>query len=251
MQTGAPATERKLCSYRELGSEESRSSWIFEKLSARCWQGMIRSRPRSPGEPRSIGRACDPSYPRPTEARPLLCSGAGLDSGAVLGGGIALDAIPSQFCAGEMEAAVIKAFEDEDPDVIIIEGQGALSHPACSTSSFILRGSRPDGVVLQRPWTLSPLRLPADGDADTRERDPSHPDLCQDQGHRPDDQPREHARVGDRQRDFRVRIDLYKIYSNARILVERMAGCGIHVIASPTSKTSKRCAVQGAPHVWP
>lgn len=63
--------------------------------------------------------------------------------------GVALDAIPSQFCSGEMEAAIIEAFEAENPDVIIIEGQGALSHPAYSTSSFILRGSCPDGVVLQ------------------------------------------------------------------------------------------------------
>lgn len=63
--------------------------------------------------------------------------------------GIALDAIPSQFCSGEMEATVIEAFEGEDPDVIIIEGQGALSHPAYLTSTFILRGSQPQGVVLQ------------------------------------------------------------------------------------------------------
>ncbi len=63
--------------------------------------------------------------------------------------GVALDAIPSQFCSGEMEAAVVEAFEGEDPDVIIIEGQGALSHPAYLTSTFILRGARPDAVVLQ------------------------------------------------------------------------------------------------------
>jgi uncharacterized NAD-dependent epimerase/dehydratase family protein len=63
--------------------------------------------------------------------------------------GVALDAIPSQFCAGELEATIIEAFENENPDVIIIEGQGALSHPAYSTSSFILRGSCPDAVVLQ------------------------------------------------------------------------------------------------------
>ena len=63
--------------------------------------------------------------------------------------GVALDAIPSQFCSGEMEASVVEAFEGERPDVIIIEGQGALSHPAFSTSSLILRGSRPHGVVLQ------------------------------------------------------------------------------------------------------
>ena len=63
--------------------------------------------------------------------------------------GVALDAVPSQFCSGEMEAAVVEAFEGENPDVIVIEGQGALSHPAYSTSSLILRGSQPHGVVLQ------------------------------------------------------------------------------------------------------
>lgn len=63
--------------------------------------------------------------------------------------GLALDAVPSQFCAGELEATILEAYEIENPDVIIIEGQGALSHPAFSTSSFILRGSVPDGVILQ------------------------------------------------------------------------------------------------------
>lgn len=63
--------------------------------------------------------------------------------------GIAMDAVPSQFCCGELEATIIEAFEAESPDVIIVEGQGALSHPAFSTSSFILRGCCPDGVMLQ------------------------------------------------------------------------------------------------------
>jgi uncharacterized NAD-dependent epimerase/dehydratase family protein len=63
--------------------------------------------------------------------------------------GVALDAIPSQFCAGELEATIVEAFENERPDVIIIEGQGALSHPAFSSSAFILRGSCAQGVVLQ------------------------------------------------------------------------------------------------------
>lgn len=62
---------------------------------------------------------------------------------------VALDAIPSQFCSGEMESTVVEAFEGERPDVIIVEGQGALSHPAYLTSTFILRGARPHGVVLQ------------------------------------------------------------------------------------------------------
>jgi uncharacterized NAD-dependent epimerase/dehydratase family protein len=62
---------------------------------------------------------------------------------------VALDAVPAQFCAGEMEAAVVEAYEQEHPDVIVIEGQGALSHPAYLTSAYILRGSRPQGVILQ------------------------------------------------------------------------------------------------------
>jgi uncharacterized NAD-dependent epimerase/dehydratase family protein len=63
--------------------------------------------------------------------------------------GVVLDAVPSQFCPGELEAVILEAFTTERPDVIIIEGQGALSHPAFSTSSLIIRGSRPDAVVLQ------------------------------------------------------------------------------------------------------
>jgi uncharacterized NAD-dependent epimerase/dehydratase family protein len=63
--------------------------------------------------------------------------------------GVALDAVPSQFCTGELERKVLEAYDRENPDVIVIEGQGALSHPAYSTSSFILRGCCPDGVILQ------------------------------------------------------------------------------------------------------
>lgn len=63
--------------------------------------------------------------------------------------GVALDAVPSQFCCGELEATIVEAFEADDPDIIIVEGQGALSHPAFCTSAFILKGSAPDGVILQ------------------------------------------------------------------------------------------------------
>lgn len=63
--------------------------------------------------------------------------------------GVALDAMPSQFCAGEVEGAVVAAFEAEHPDVIIIEGQSALGHPAYLSSGFILRGSQAEAVILQ------------------------------------------------------------------------------------------------------
>jgi uncharacterized NAD-dependent epimerase/dehydratase family protein len=98
----------------------------------------------------------------------MVCTGqTGLIQGARYG--VALDAVPSQFCAGELEATIVEAFENESPDVIIIEGQGALSHPAYSTSSFILRGSCPNGVVLQHAperthrcdFPQMPMPLPA------------------------------------------------------------------------------------------
>lgn len=63
--------------------------------------------------------------------------------------GVALDAVPPQFCCGELERAVVAASVGERPDVILIEGQGALSHPAFCSSAFILRGSQPHAVILQ------------------------------------------------------------------------------------------------------
>lgn len=63
--------------------------------------------------------------------------------------GAALDAMVPQFISGEVEHQVVLAFENEDPDVIVVEGQGALSHPAYLSSGHILRGSRPDGVIVQ------------------------------------------------------------------------------------------------------
>lgn len=63
--------------------------------------------------------------------------------------GVALDAMVPQFCAGEVENQVVAAWEGEHPDVIVVEGQGALSHPAYLTSAYILRGSRPAGVIVQ------------------------------------------------------------------------------------------------------
>lgn len=72
-------------------------------------------------------------------------------TGLMQGGrwGVAMDAVPPQFCAGELEGAVLAAWDAEAPQVIVIEGQGALSHPAFCTSAFILRGSQPHGVILQ------------------------------------------------------------------------------------------------------
>lgn len=65
--------------------------------------------------------------------------------------GAPMDALISQFAIGELEHAVVQAFDEEHPDVILIEGQSSVSHPAFMSSLGILKGSLPDGVILQHP----------------------------------------------------------------------------------------------------
>lgn len=65
--------------------------------------------------------------------------------------GIAVDVLTSGFATGEVENAIINAYEKENPDIFIVEGQGALSHPAFTSSSAIIRGSMPDAIILQHP----------------------------------------------------------------------------------------------------
>ena len=112
--------------------------------------------------------------------------------------GVALDALVPQFCSGEVEDQVVAAFEGEDPDVIVVEGQGALSHPAYLTSAHILRGSRPAGVIVQHApkracsvtsrWCRC-RRSPARSGSSRPSPTP---------GHRHHRQPRGHARRRDR-----------------------------------------------------
>jgi len=65
--------------------------------------------------------------------------------------GIAVDVLTSGFATGEIEHTVINADAKEQPDIIIVEGQGALSHPAYSSTSAILRGAVPDAIIIQHP----------------------------------------------------------------------------------------------------
>jgi uncharacterized NAD-dependent epimerase/dehydratase family protein len=80
----------------------------------------------------------------------LIATGqSGLMQGAMYG--VSMDALVSQFVIGEIENSVIQAFENENPDIILVEGQSALSHPAFMSSFGILKGSMPDGIILQHP----------------------------------------------------------------------------------------------------
>jgi uncharacterized NAD-dependent epimerase/dehydratase family protein len=63
--------------------------------------------------------------------------------------GILLDSLINDFVAGEIEHAIVDADRKESPDVIIIEGQGALTHPAAPGGFEILASSKPHGVILQ------------------------------------------------------------------------------------------------------
>lgn len=65
--------------------------------------------------------------------------------------GVAIDAIVEEFMSGEIENAVMEAYDNENPDIIIIEGQGALSHPAYLSSCAIIRGSMPSAIIVQHP----------------------------------------------------------------------------------------------------
>jgi len=65
--------------------------------------------------------------------------------------GVSTDALISQFMIGEIEDSVIQAFDNESPDIILVEGQSAVSHPAFMSSIGILKGSMPDGIILQHP----------------------------------------------------------------------------------------------------
>ncbi|SEB51807.1 Uncharacterized conserved protein, NAD-dependent epimerase/dehydratase family [Tenacibaculum sp. MAR_2009_124] len=63
--------------------------------------------------------------------------------------GIAIDVLTSGFASGEVENAILNAYRKDKPDIIIVEGQGALSHPAFTSSSAIMRGAMPDAIIIQ------------------------------------------------------------------------------------------------------
>ncbi|HEU4401981.1 MAG TPA: DUF1611 domain-containing protein [Candidatus Polarisedimenticolia bacterium] len=63
--------------------------------------------------------------------------------------GVILDSLINDFVSGEIEHQVCRAFREEHPDVIVIEGQGSLSNPAYPGGFEILAGARPDAIVLQ------------------------------------------------------------------------------------------------------
>ncbi len=70
-----------------------------------------------------------------------------------------MDSLINDFVSGQIEHMVWKAWEENKPKVIVIEGQGSLMNPAYPGGFEILAGGRPDIVVLQH----APARKEYDG----------------------------------------------------------------------------------------
>ncbi len=70
-----------------------------------------------------------------------------------------MDSCINDFVSGEIEHAVVSAYRNENPDVIVIEGQGSLMNPAYPGGFEILAAGRPDFVILQH----APTRVEYDG----------------------------------------------------------------------------------------
>lgn len=73
--------------------------------------------------------------------------------------GCRLDSLINDFVTGEIEHAVWLAWQEQRPDVIVIEGQGSLMHPAYTGGFEILSAAKPDGIIVQH----APARAEYDG----------------------------------------------------------------------------------------
>lgn len=72
---------------------------------------------------------------------------------------IILDSLVNDFLTGEIEHVVWSAWREEDPDIIVVEGQGGLTHPGYPGGYEIICGARVKGVILQH----APGRKTLDG----------------------------------------------------------------------------------------
>ena len=72
---------------------------------------------------------------------------------------IILDSLVNDFLTGEIEHVVWSAWKHESPDIIVVEGQGGLTHPGYPGGYEIICGARVKGVILQH----APGRKTLDG----------------------------------------------------------------------------------------
>lgn len=84
----------------------------------------------------------------------------------ITGKGIAIDAVPSDFVAGATEKLILDSVEGSNADVVLVEGQGSITHPAYSAVTLgLLHGSMPHALILcheanleaHKNWEKTPL----------------------------------------------------------------------------------------------
>ena len=73
--------------------------------------------------------------------------------------GIILDSLVNDFVSGEIEHAIVRAWNERRPQAMILEGQGSLLNPAYPGGFELLAAGRPHCIVLQH----APGRVEYDG----------------------------------------------------------------------------------------
>jgi uncharacterized NAD-dependent epimerase/dehydratase family protein len=90
--------------------------------------------------------------------------------------GVAIDAVVADFVAGVVEEMVLEAARDAD--IVIVEGQGAIHHPAYSGVALsLMHGACPDTLILCHQQGRTHVKV---GDAGPAPRIRSLPELIRD-----------------------------------------------------------------------
>lgn len=72
---------------------------------------------------------------------------------------VVIDAMINDFVAGGIENTIVRAWDEQKPDYMFLEGQGSVIHPAYPGSFEIIAAGKPDGIILQH----APKRVYYDG----------------------------------------------------------------------------------------
>ena len=62
---------------------------------------------------------------------------------------VMLDSIVNDFVTGEIEHCICQADYEQNPQIILLEGQGSLTHPAYPGGFELIAAGKPHGIVLQ------------------------------------------------------------------------------------------------------